>query len=908
VTRKTLHRLRLILSFRFDAKERMILEVSGSCMGQELDMALSALMTFILNKESELEPVEADCLYLLSKMVKKVQLGTSSVIYGLVFENDMARFLGFLRQHQIPAQWQRSGGSLAPIAFDAPLPVTISVSQKGRQLVLSMNEREFWLADPLAWQVFTTERAKMVVCWDVVSSKISPIFENLIIKFLDHEEVRFNEEETIRFIRETYPAIKNSCHWQIRADFQKILPVEITPHAVLSMTLEGNLLVPLLSYSYADLEIASDDPELELWDKRRGKRFKRILELEQIYQQDLITLFLENELPFLLESPGDQAKFLDQIVPVLRERGWEVRHQDLPDIRVIDSVVDLTFQVNHDNDWFHFDQNCQVMGESFSFSEMAAVLVTQHGYLKTKQGFVRVSDNSLGALKHLAALRAFSSKQGFKRADILPLIQEYQIEGGDETSAKWIKRFHELGGSQDAPPGDTFVGTLRAYQQHGVNWMNFLCEAGLGGILADDMGLGKTVQTIALCTRFQKPHKPILVVGPTTVIYNWKSELKQFWPTAKVLVHTGSERNQSKREFEKSDVIISTYGVLKNDIDLFSQCQFIAVFFDEAQALKNPKAQVSQAVKCIKADFRICMTGTPIENHLRDLWNLFDVAMPGYLGSQKEFDACVSSDSMDSLRQRVKPFVLRREKREVLTSLPPKTEIIMACPLTPEQTALYQSVLNAAKGKTGLSGFAKAQHLLTTLLKLRQICLHPGIITDLGRPDFPSAKFDLMTEKLSELTQEGHKAVVFSQFTKMLDVMEKWAKETGIHYERIDGSTSAKGRQEAVERFQKDERPSVFFISLKAGGVGINLTAAEYVFHLDPWWNPAVEAQATDRVHRIGQENPVMVYKLIAEGTIESKIQDMQNEKKALLAQIVDIDTVADNKIDVEEIGRLLFG
>ncbi len=908
MTRKMLHRLRLILSFRFDSKSRMILEIAGSCMGQELDMSLSALMTFILNNESELEPVEADCLYLLSKMVKKVQFGTSSVIFGLVFENDMARFLGFLRQHEIPAQWQRSGGSLAPIAFDAPLPVTICVNQKGRQLILSMNEREFWLADPLAWQVFTTERAKMVVCWDVVSSKISPIFETLISKFLDQQEIRLSEEETIRFIRETYPAIKNSCHWQIRADFQKILPVETTPIAILNMTLEGNILIPVLSYSYAGIEIASDNPEPEVWDRRRTKRFKRILELEQIYQQDLIELFLENELPFLLESPGDQAKFLDQIVPVLKERGWQVLHQDVPDIRVIDSVVDLTFQVNHDNDWFHFDPNCQVMGESFSFSEMAAVLVTQHGYLKTKQGFVRVSDNSLGALKHLASLRAFSAKQGFQRADILPLIQQYQIEGGDDASTKWIKRFHELGGSQDAPPGDSFVGTLRAYQQHGVNWMNFLCEAGLGGILADDMGLGKTVQTIALCTRFQKPHAPILVVGPTTVIYNWKSELARFWPTAKVMVHTGSERNQSKREFEKHDVIITTYGVLKNDLDVFASCHFVAAFFDEAQALKNPKTQVSQAIKCIKADFRICMTGTPIENHLRDLWNLFDVAMPGYLGSQREFDACVSGDSMDNLRQRVKPFVLRREKREVLTSLPSKTEVTLSCPLTPEQTSLYQSVLKAAQGKTGLAGFAKAQHLLTTLLKLRQICLHPGIIESLGRPDFPSAKFDVMTDKLLEVTQEGHKAVVFSQFTKMLDVMEKWAKEAGVAYERIDGSTPAKVRQESVERFQTDDVPSVFFISLKAGGVGINLTAAEYVFHLDPWWNPAVEAQATDRVHRIGQENPVMVYKLIAEGTIESKIQDMQNEKKELLAQIVDIDTVADNKINVEEIGRLLFG
>ena len=302
------------------------------------------------------------------------------------------------------------------------------------------------------------------------------------------------------------------------------------------------------------------------------------------------------------------------------------------------------------------------------------------------------------------------------------------------------------------------------------------------------------------------------------------------------------------------------------------------------------------------------MTGTPIENHLLDIWNLFDFTMPNYLGTQKEFDDTVRSDNLSYLKQKIKPFVLRREKIDVLDALPEKTETIITCPLSPEQEELYKTVLQATKqGIKTSTGQKQRMHVLTSLLKLRQICLYPGIIDEFKHLSIPSAKFDFIRDKCKVLIEEGHKVVLFTQFTKMLDVLDNWCQSESIYYERIDGSVSGKQRQERVNTFQETSKPGLFLISLKAGGVGINLTSADYVIHLDPWWNPAVESQATDRVHRMGQTNKVFVYKLIAKGSVEEKILQLQQEKQALLADLIDIDSLDSQKINLKEVESLLF-
>ncbi len=533
-------------------------------------------------------------------------------------------------------------------------------------------------------------------------------------------------------------------------------------------------------------------------------------------------------------------------------------------------------------------------------------MVENKGYLKTKSGYVRIDSQSQQELQTLHKLGAFKADKKFTRAEIIPLIATSQVTGQNADAQGWIDRLKHLHTTGHCAPGPGFKGELRDYQQFGLNWMHFLSQTELGGVLADDMGLGKTIQAIAFCSQL-KGKAPVLVVGPTNVIYNWENEIKKFLPSAKVMIYSGSNRVALVDKMEKVDFVITTFGIVKNDEEWLSSLNFKAIFVDEAQYIKNPLAQISKSIKTLKADFKLVMTGTPIENHLQDLWNLFDFVMPGYLGPKREFDALVKDGHTEMLKIKVKPFVMRREKREVLQSLPEKTEILLKCPMSSAQRQLYETVLEAVKrGIKNSVGKTERLNVLTSLLKLRQVCTHPALLPELLDKDVESAKFDLATKTISELIEEGHKVVFFSQFTQMLDIFQKWSTQEKIYTERIDGSVTGKNRSQAVDRFQGHVGAGLFLISLKAGGVGINLTSADYVIHMDPWWNPAIESQATDRVHRMGQQNKVIVYKMITEGTIEEKIQLLQESKKSLLAQIIDIDSVADKAINFDEIAALL--
>jgi non-specific serine/threonine protein kinase len=558
-------------------------------------------------------------------------------------------------------------------------------------------------------------------------------------------------------------------------------------------------------------------------------------------------------------------------------------------------------------DWFQFEPTIQIAGQRLALQELARLMVDNKGYFKTSSGYVKIDESSQAELQALKKMGAFKVGKKFNRAEMMPLLTLANVASKDEKAQAWFTQLKTMHTSGHCEPGPGFQGTLRDYQQNGLNWMNFLYQTGLGGILADDMGLGKTIQSIAFCSQL-KTDLPILVVGPTNVIYNWESEIKKFLPQAKVVIYTGSNRAQQEHKLSSATFVITTFGIVKNDSEILSALEFEAIFVDEAQYIKNPQAQISQSMKTLNARFKLAMTGTPVENHLQDLWNLFDFAMPNYLGTKREFDISVKDGQLDVLKAKIKPFVLRREKREVLQSLPEKTEILLKCPMSSAQQQLYETVLSAVKsGIRNSVGKIEKLNILTSLLKLRQVCTHPGLLPELNDPDMESAKFNLATETIAKLVEEGHKVVLFSQFTQMLDILQKWSTSEKIYTERIDGSVTGKNRADAVTRFQTTEKSGLFLISLKAGGVGINLTTADYVIHMDPWWNPAIESQATDRVHRMGQQNKVIVYKLITEGTIEEKIQLLQESKKALLAQIVDIDTMAEKAIDFKEIEALLL-
>lgn len=462
--------------------------------------------------------------------------------------------------------------------------------------------------------------------------------------------------------------------------------------------------------------------------------------------------------------------------------------------------------------------------------------------------------------------------------------------------------------------------TLRGYQMEGVSWLDRLRQMHLNGILADDMGLGKTLQAIITLTQYkiEHPHAISMVVCPTSLVYNWKEEFNKFNPTLRILPVDGTPAQRKKllTEIKNFDVVITSYSLMQKDIEIYKDVPFAYVILDEAQHIKNRGTRNAKSVKMIQANHRLILTGTPIENSLDELWSLFDFLMPGLLSSYDRFvEKYIRNPSqskganMEVLRRKVSPFILRRMKKDVLAELPPVSEIVYHCHLSEVQRELYHSYAQSAREELSQlvkrEGFDKVQiHILATLTRLKQICCHPAIFAKENVEAGDSAKYDMLMELLQTLIQGKHKTVIFSQYTRMLNIMREDLQQQGIRFEYLDGSS--KNRLSIVKRFNEDEAVPVFLVSLKAGGTGLNLVGADTVVHYDMWWNPAVENQATDRVHRIGQKNSVSSYKLVTLNTIEEKIMELQNRKRGLVKKIVSCDEEAIGKLTWEEVLELL--
>ena len=430
-------------------------------------------------------------------------------------------------------------------------------------------------------------------------------------------------------------------------------------------------------------------------------------------------------------------------------------------------------------------------------------------------------------------------------------------------------------GLPDVPLPQDLRAELRSYQRAGVKWLSFLRDAGLGAMLADDMGLGKTLQ--ALCAVQGRT----LVVAPTSVVHNWADEIRRFRPSLRHTVYHGAARELD----ESSDIVLTTYAILRIDIDQIAAMEWDTIVLDEAQAIKNPESQVAQAAFRLQGKFRMTLTGTPVENRLDELWSQMHFLNPGLLGGRSDFQERIArpiaegiAGSAARLRERIRPFLLRRLKREVAPELPARTEVVLRCPLPAEERKVYSAIQAATvpgvvqKLREGAGVIAA----LEALLRLRQACCHPALVP--GQQADTSAKIELLIDQLDESIAEGHKALVFSQWTSMLDLLEPHLRDSSMAFVRLDGST--RDREEVVRTFQSDDGPPVMLLSLKAGGTGLNLTAADHVFLLDPWWNPAVEDQAADRAHRIGQQRPVIIHRLVAEATIEESILALQERKR----------------------------
>ena len=472
----------------------------------------------------------------------------------------------------------------------------------------------------------------------------------------------------------------------------------------------------------------------------------------------------------------------------------------------------------------------------------------------------------------------------------------------------------------DPPAG--FHGELRPYQKEGLGWMNFLNQFGFGGCLADDMGLGKTVQVLALlearrASRHQRNGSgPSLVVVPNSLIFNWKQEAARFAPRLRILDHTGVSRQKGNGHFEDYDVILTTYGTLRNDAVDFKDMRFDYLILDEAQAIKSADSVSAKAARLLQANHRLAMSGTPIENHLGELWSLFEFLNPGMLGAASVFKMTHGAarnpdeETRKLLAHALRPFLLRRTKEQVIQDLPRKVEQTLYCELERDQRKLYDQMRDHYRetllGRIGNGRIERSKlQILEALLRLRQAAIHPGLI-DKRRAGESSAKLDMLLPQLREVLDEGHKILVFSQFTGMLAILRGHLDHDRIPYEYLDGKT--RNRQACVDRFQTSSDCKLFLISLKAGGLGLaDLTAAQYVFLLlDPWWNPAVEAQAIDRAHRIGQTNRVFAYRLIARDTVEEKVLQLQNTKRDLADAIVNADNSVIRNLGREDLELLL--
>lgn len=462
--------------------------------------------------------------------------------------------------------------------------------------------------------------------------------------------------------------------------------------------------------------------------------------------------------------------------------------------------------------------------------------------------------------------------------------------------------------------------TLRGYQTEGVGWLERLRNMHLNGILADDMGLGKTLQAIIALTQNKEefPDARSIVVCPTSLVYNWKEEFCKFNPNFKVLPVDGTPAQRKKllEDILEYDIIITSYSLLQKDIEFYKTYPFSYCILDEAQHIKNRGTRNARSVKMIQASHRLILTGTPIENSLDELWSLFDFLMPGLLSSYDRFvekyirnAGSAQPTHMETLRKKVSPFILRRMKVDVLDELPPVTEIVYHCHLSEMQRGLYQSYAESAREELSQlvkkEGFDRVQiHVLATLTRLKQICCHPAIFAKESPENGDSAKYDMLMELLQTLMDGKHKTVIFSQYTRMLNIMRQDLQKQGVPFEYLDGSS--KNRLGIVKKFNEDTNIPIFLVSLKAGGAGLNLVGADTVIHYDMWWNPAVENQATDRVHRIGQKQSVSSYKLITLNTIEEKILELQNRKKGLVKKVVSSDEEAISKLTWEEVLELL--
>lgn len=674
---------------------------------------------------------------------------------------------------------------------------------------------------------------------------------------------------------------------------------------------------PLFAYEKVTVEALS--PTRALYDEQRKTVFIRDSaeeerKLEAVWREGFTRYNTDVSIPTVRAMNA---------IPKLLEAGWEVR---IPD-GIFAGAGELALEINSGIDWFD-------VNGSVTFGAEKVRLPRLLNALRKGESVVRLDDGRLGLvraewreqLEPFLAAASDEQESGlrFRRNQVLlldALLATRAEVSFDDVFEQARRRILDVQVVPEQPP-DSFLGALRPYQSEALGWFSFLRELGFGGCLADDMGLGKTVQVLAMLEQRRRAagseRRPSLVVAPRSVVFNWKSEAARFTPQLRLLDHSRPDRVRAADHFAQFDVVLTTYALLRREAEFFADVEFDYAILDEAQAIKNASSQAAKAAMLLRAQHRLALSGTPVENHLGELGSLFEFLNPGMLRAKSSgvtkllrhagSKAPDAAAARTMLARAVRPFILRRTKTQVAPELPDRVEQTIWCELEPKQRKLYDELRDFYRasllGRVAEQGMNNSKiHILEALLRMRQAACHPGLV-DKKRVGETSAKLDSLFEELPILIEGGHKVLVFSQFTSLLAIVRSEVRKRNLQHSYIDGAT--RDREAEVQRFQTDPRVPLFLISLKAGGLGLNLTAAEYVFLLDPWWNPAVEAQAIDRAHRIGQSRNVFAYRLVARDTIEEKILQLQQNKRALADAIIGEENSILRQLTPEDLDLLL--
>jgi superfamily II DNA or RNA helicase len=689
----------------------------------------------------------------------------------------------------------------------------------------------------------------------------------------------------------------------------------------------ANKLYARVSFDYDGVVIERGAVGAGRFDRTRRRWIARDPAAERAAFDRLLPLGVNETAPDYERTPGSDLRLARSRMPAavqaLLAEGWHVEAEG----KLYRNATFSALEVVSGIDWFELHGRVK-------FDDVEAPLPALLAALRKGEGLVTLGDGTVGVLpeewlRRFGFLAGFGTERddhvrfGRSQVGVLDALLAAQPEARcDEVFARAREQFRRFSGVAPRDPSRGFSGTLRPYQQDGLGWLDFLRRFGFGGILADDMGLGKTVQVLALLEErrealaqpgAQRPG-PSLVVVPRSLVFNWRREAARFAPQLRVLEHLGSGRTRGGNGFGECDLVVTTYGTLRRDITHLTDVRFDWAILDEAQAIKNARTATAKAARLLSAEHRLALSGTPIENHLGELWSLFEFLNPGMLGSASAFaSARAGTRDLDEqgralLARAVRPFVLRRTKDQVARDLPSRQEQTIYADLDRDERRAYDELRDHYRrsllSRVAEGGLAKAKiQVLEALLRLRQAACHPGLI-DKSRRGEPSAKLEILLAQLGQVLDEGHKALVFSQFTSFLAIARSRLDREHVTYEYLDGKT--RDREARVERFQTDPECRLFLISLKAGGLGLNLTAAEYVYLLDPWWNPAVEAQAIDRSHRIGQTRQVFAYRLIARETVEEKVLELQKSKRALADAIIGADNAPLRDLTREDLELLL--